>query len=83
MVAGEFFDRLSEHFSQACGNPKPFGGLQLVLFGDFLQLGPIDGTEERARGGRGFCPGLFLSRGWAFQSWTWWGCNTFMNSVDP
>ena len=28
--------------------------MQVVLFGDFLQLGPIDNTNERARG-QGFC----------------------------
>ena len=71
MLAGEFIDRLSEHFSAARQNPRPFGGLQIVFFGDFLQLGPIDNTEERANDKGGFCPSLFLNRGWAFESWTW------------
>jgi hypothetical protein len=71
MLAGEFIDRLSEHFSQARQNSRPFGGLQIVFFGDFLQLGPIDNTEERANDKGGFCPSLFLNRGWAFASWTW------------
>ena len=38
--------------------------MQVVLFGDFLQLGPIDNTNERARG-QGFCPALVLNRGWS------------------
>ena len=70
MIAGEFFDRLSEHLTKVRRDPRPFGGMQVVLFGDFLQLGPIDNTNERARG-QGFCPALVLNRGWAFESWTW------------
>ena len=71
MLAGEFIDRLSEHFSQARQNSRPFGGLQIVFFGDFLQLGPIDNTKRRAKEKKGFCPLLFLDRGLAFESWTW------------
>ena len=70
MIAGEFFDRLSEHLTKVRRDPRPFGGMQVVLFGDFLQLGPIDNTNERASG-QGFCPALVLNRGWAFESWTW------------
>jgi ATP-dependent DNA helicase PIF1 len=71
MLSGEFMDRLSEHFAHARESSKPFGGLQVILFGDFLQLGPIDKTKERHKGGLGFCPALYLSRGWAFQGWAW------------
>ena len=71
MLSGEFMDRLSEHFAHARESSKPFGGLQVILFGDFLQLGPIDNTKDRHDEGLGFCPALFLSRGWAFQGWAW------------
>ena len=71
MISGEFMDRLSEHFAKAREHNAPFGGLQIILFGDFLQLGPIDNTNERHKTGRGFCPALFLNRGWAFQGWEW------------
>ena len=72
MVSGEMFDRLSEHFSAVRGfDGAPFGGLQIILFGDFLQLGPIDETKRRTGKKEGFCPALFLNRGWAFESWSW------------
>jgi len=69
MVNGEFFDRVSEHMSAVRQNGRPFGGMQIVLFGDFLQLGPIDNTKKRGKSG--FCPALILNRGYAFESWTW------------
>ena len=69
MVAGEFFDRVSEHMSAVRQNGRPFGGMQIVLFGDFLQLGPMDNTKKRGKSG--FCPALILNRGYAFESWTW------------
>ena len=71
MVDGEFLDRVSEHMSAVRQNSRPFGGMQIVLFGDFLQLGPIDNTKKRALSGAGFCPALILNRGFAFESWTW------------
>ena len=71
MLSGEFFDRLSYHLKRVRGDPRPCGGIQIILFGDFLQLGPVDETEKRAKNGLGFCPGLFLNRGWLFESWTW------------
>lgn len=71
MVDGEFLDRVSEHMSAVRQNNRPFGGMQIVLFGDFLQLGPIDGTKKREKSGAGFCPALILNRGFAFESWTW------------
>lgn len=41
MVSGEFFDNLSHVVSEIRGDPRPFGGIQLVVCGDFLQLSPI------------------------------------------
>ena len=63
MLSGEFFDRLSHHLKRLRGDPRPCGGIQMILFGDFLQLGPVDDTEKRAKSGLGFCPGLFLNPG--------------------
>ena len=71
MLSGELFDRLSFHLKRIREDPRPCGGIQMILFGDFLQLGPVDNTDERMASGRGFCPALFLNRGWMFESWTW------------
>lgn len=71
MLSGELFDRLSYHLKRIRSDPRPCGGIQMILFGDFLQLGPVDNTDERMATGRGFCPALFLNRGWMFESWTW------------
>lgn len=41
MVDGEFFAKLEVLARAVRGSDKPFGGLQLVLAGDFLQLPPV------------------------------------------
>jgi len=48
MVDGNYFKKL-EHVARAVrGNKLPFGGIQLILTGDFLQLPPVvKGKEER------------------------------------
>jgi len=44
-------------------NEEPFGGLQIIFSGDFMQLPPIVKPEEKP---------LFIERGsWAFQSQVW------------
>ena len=41
MLGGEFFDKLEFIARKIRNNEKPFGGIQLVLGGDFLQLPPV------------------------------------------
>lgn len=41
MLSCDVFDKLNEIAKVIRGNDKPFGGLQLLLFGDFYQLTPI------------------------------------------
>lgn len=41
MLDGELFTALSEIGRAVRGNPRPFGGVQLVLSGDFFQLPPV------------------------------------------
>lgn len=38
MLSGELFDKLEYKAKKVRGNEKPFGGIQLVLVGDLLQL---------------------------------------------
>jgi len=72
MLSGEMFDRLSEHFGIVRENPtQPFGGMQVVVFGDFLQLQPIEQLKSRNLNLKAVCPALMLDRGLCFQSFTW------------
>ena len=44
MLSGEFLQKASELVARIRASEKPFGGLQVVLCGDFLQLPPIKGN---------------------------------------
>jgi ATP-dependent DNA helicase PIF1 len=41
MMDPELFDKLNQIGKAIRGNPKPFGGMQIVLVGDFCQLKPV------------------------------------------
>jgi ATP-dependent DNA helicase PIF1 len=41
MISGEFLDRLNRVVCHIREDPRPFGGIQLLICGDFLQLPPI------------------------------------------
>jgi ATP-dependent DNA helicase PIF1 len=56
MLSAELFDKLSFIGSRVRNDPRPFGGLQLVLCGDFYQLPPI-GVGKNSM----FC---FQSKNW-------------------
>jgi ATP-dependent DNA helicase PIF1 len=43
MLDKELFEKISEYLCLLRKNSKPFGGLQLVLTGDFCQLEPVNG----------------------------------------
>lgn len=66
MVDGRFFDKLEYVAREVRCNDKPFGGIQLVLCGDFLQLPPVSKNDKNSEEGRStFC----------FQSEAWDRCN--------
>lgn len=44
MLDNELFDKISKYLSLIRKNSKPFGGLQVLLTGDFCQLEPVEGT---------------------------------------
>lgn len=41
MLPGRILDYLDYHFRMIRGNTRPFGGIQVILVGDFLQLPPV------------------------------------------
>ncbi|KAM7189155.1 PIF1-like helicase domain containing protein [Naviculisporaceae sp. PSN 640] len=49
MVDGELFDKLSQVGRQIRNNGRPWGGIQLVITGDFFQLPPVPdhGSKQR------------------------------------
>lgn len=44
MIHADILDLLNELFRKVRKNPAPFGGIQMIFFGDFLQLPPV--TKE-------------------------------------
>jgi ATP-dependent exoDNAse (exonuclease V) alpha subunit len=57
MISAEVFEILDHVFRQVRGNDKPMGGIQMLLFGDFLQLPPINHSGQNFN----FC---FNSESW-------------------
>lgn len=46
MVDADFFDKMESVARAIRKNCQPFGGIQLILCGDFLQLPPV--TKDRS-----------------------------------
>ncbi|XP_012223199.2 ATP-dependent DNA helicase PIF1 [Linepithema humile] len=63
MVDGDFFDKIEAVARHIRRTERPFGGIQLILCGDFFQLPPVSKTNDRAK----FC----------FQSQAWQKCVHF------
>lgn len=64
MISAHLLNLIDAVFKIVRDNPAPFGGIQMIFFGDFLQLPPvIKGMEEQRAG-------IF-----AFQSRAWAACN--------
>uniref|UniRef100_F6VQD1 ATP-dependent DNA helicase PIF1 n=1 Tax=Xenopus tropicalis TaxID=8364 RepID=F6VQD1_XENTR len=57
MVEGEFFDKLEAVARAVRGKDEPFGGIQLIVCGDFLQLPPVTQASSQTK----FC---FQARSW-------------------
>lgn len=49
MVDGELFDKLESVARQLRNNGRPFGGIQLVITGDFFQLPPVPDSGRVAK----------------------------------
>lgn len=48
MLPAYLFDKLDAILKHFRRNKKPFGGVQLVILGDFLQLPPVSGRDDHA-----------------------------------
>ena len=48
MISGKLFDQLEEIARVVRENEEPFGGIQLVISGDFFQLPPVNRKEKFA-----------------------------------
>ena len=46
MIPAKFFNQLEEIAREVRNNQKPFGGIQLILTGDFLQLPPVSEKDS-------------------------------------
>jgi ATP-dependent DNA helicase PIF1 len=60
MVDGDLFDKLEGIARAMRNNGRPFGGIQLVITGDFFQLPPVPDYDNKARGAK-----------FAFDATTW------------
>ncbi|ODH21035.1 hypothetical protein ACO22_05738 [Paracoccidioides brasiliensis] len=49
MVDGDLFDKLEEIARKIRNNGRPFGGIQLVITGDFFQLPPVPDPTKLAK----------------------------------
>jgi uracil-DNA glycosylase len=49
MMPAELLDKLNELAKKVRGNKKPFGGMQVLLVGDFYQLPPVNKSDEPTR----------------------------------
>ncbi|XP_037820816.1 ATP-dependent DNA helicase PIF1 [Lucilia sericata] len=70
MVDGQYFDKIEAVARHIRRNDRPFGGIQLVLCGDFLQLPPVIKREENLSGGGSQTP----PQRFCFQSSAWEKC---------
>lgn len=65
MIDGELFDKLEYMARGLRHSEKPFGGIQLILCGDFCQLPPVGGRDAK---------GQVVTPAFAFDAQTWSDC---------
>ncbi|XP_017029552.1 ATP-dependent DNA helicase PIF1 [Drosophila kikkawai] len=68
MVDGQFFEKIEAVARHIRRNDRPFGGIQLILCGDFLQLPPVIKSDF------GAAPSSTPQQRFCFQSSAWETC---------
>lgn len=58
MVTEEFFDKIEEIARNVVNKDLPFGGIQLIVVGDLMQLGPVNTGSDIKKG-------AFESKSWS------------------
>uniref|UniRef100_A0A336MPL2 ATP-dependent DNA helicase PIF1 n=2 Tax=Culicoides sonorensis TaxID=179676 RepID=A0A336MPL2_CULSO len=69
MVDGEYFEKIEAVARYIRKNDKPFGGIQLILCGDFLQLPPVIKHDATS-----MSQGSMKNKRFCFQSPAWEKC---------
>lgn len=75
MIDGNYFDKIEAAARHVKRNDKPFGGIQLILCGDFFQLPPVSGRNEQAK----FC---FQGEAWSRCSLTYFELSVVHRQKD-
>lgn len=65
MVSGSRLDLIDRISRCARKRDEPFGGMQIIVVGDFYQLPPIMSRESN------WCPNTVVDKGYAFESKAW------------
>lgn len=58
MIDADYFDKIEAVAREVRRNDRPFGGIQIILCGDFFQLPPVGKRDEKVK----FC---FQSEAWS------------------
>jgi GTPase SAR1 family protein len=68
MVRADMFDYLDRLLQYVNGNDKPFGGIQVIIIGDFFQLPPVVIAEEKVQLKEAGYQSPFVFDSFAFKS---------------
>lgn len=74
MVDGDYFEKIEAVARYIRRNEKPFGGIQLILCGDFFQLPPVVKQDKFSRGAFSQDSGSSNAMRFCFQTKAWNEC---------
>jgi ATP-dependent DNA helicase PIF1 len=84
MVSSDLIDSMDRTLQAVRGNSDPFGGLQIIMFGDPYQLPPVVSREDEAFFAReGYrSPWFFHAKVWEYTPFTTFGLQTIHRQSD-